>query len=275
MRKANGPTEIGEEGMSLNRRMVVSGLLAATAATVLPIRANAQQAAIARKSIEIAADGGNYEAYLASPTGGKGPGVIMVSTIFGVDQDTKDMCDDLAQRGCVALAPNFFWRDEDSGVLPEATGLKRALARSRRIDFAKTMDDLRRALTELKRQPSHNGKIAVLGFCFGGPYAWRSACDGLGVDAAVSFHGSFVSKFMKPADKPGCAVSFHYGDHDELAPPPELEAVKKVADATGSEFVIHPGADHGYMMRSSPLYQAEGARKSWDRALQMIDVLRA
>lgn len=259
--------------LKLNRRTIVGGIVATTAATALPLKAYAQQRGIIRKQIQVAADGGEFDAYLAAPETGKGPGVILVTHILGVDQDTKNMCDDLAQRGCVALAPNFFSRDQDSGVLVEAD-VKRGIARAMRIDFPKSMDHLRSGIAEVKRHPSSNGKVAVLGYCFGGPYAWRSACDGLGIDAAVSFHGTFVSKYMKPGDKPSCPVSFHYGDKDELAPPEEIAAVKKIADATGSEFVIHPGAGHAYMMPANSHYHADAARKSWDRALQIIDGLR-
>jgi carboxymethylenebutenolidase len=228
------------------------------------------------QQIEIEADDGRFDAYLAAPAEGKGPGVILVTHIYGVDRDTRDMCDDLARRGSVALAQNFFWRDEDSGVLEQSPeGGQRARARAMRIDFGRAMADLKRSIAALRRHPRCNGKIAVLGYCFGGAYVWRAACDGLGIDAGVSFHGTFVSKSMKPGDKPSCPVSFHYGDNDELAPPAELAAVNKTADATGAEFVIHAGAPHGFMMRSNPHhYHAEAAGKSWDRALQIIGTLQ-
>ena len=227
---------------------------------------------MAGKQIEIAIDGGKCDAYISAPGDGRGPGVILVSSIFGVDQGIKDACDDLAQRGCVALAQNFFWRDEDPGPL-KLEDFQRAIARVQRTDYPKSMDDLKRGIEEVRRHPNWNGKLAVLGYCFGGPHAWRAACDGLGVNAAVSFHGTFVSKYMKPGDRPGCPVSFHYGDKDELAPPPELEAVKKVADATGSGFVVHPGAGHGFMMRAHAPEDTEAKRKSWDSALHMIGAL--
>ncbi|HLI22698.1 MAG TPA: dienelactone hydrolase family protein [Stellaceae bacterium] len=232
---------------------------------------------MAGKEIAVAADGGSFDAYLAARAQGKGPGVVLVTHIYGVDRDTRAMCDDLAKHGSVALAQNFFWRDVDSGVLEQsAEGGRRARARAMRIDFAKAMGDLKCSIAELKRHPNCNGKIAVFGYCFGGAYVWRSACDGLGIDAGVSFHGTFVSKSMKPGDKPACPVSFHYGDRDELAPPEELAAVKKTADATGAEFVIHAGAPHGFMMPSNPHhYHAAAAAESWRRALQIIDTLRS
>ncbi|GCB45334.1 dienelactone hydrolase family protein [Streptomyces sp. NL15-2K] len=227
---------------------------------------------VIRKQVE--AEDGKFEAYLAATETGRGPGVVMVSSIFGIDQDLTNMLDDLANRDCVALAPNFFWRDQDSGVLalPET---QRAIDRAMRNDFTKTLSDLRRGIAEVRSHPNCNGKIAVFGFCFGGPFAWRAACDGLGIDAAVSFHGTYVSKAMRPGDQPKCPVSFHYGDKDDFAPPEELETVQKAADATGSEFVIHPGAGHAFTMPLNPHhYHAEASRKSWDRALQMLDALR-
>lgn len=212
---------------------------------------------------------------MAAPTSGTGPGVVMVSTIFGVDDNMKNLCDDVVGHGCVALAPNFFWRDKDPATLFLPMDMERAVARVMRFDFVAAMDDLRLAIAAVRRHPQCNGEVAVFGFCFGGPFAWRAACDGFGIAAGVSFHGTQVSRLMRPGDRPSCPVSFHYGDQDEFAPPEELAAVKKVADETGSEFVIHPGSGHGYMLRSDRgHYHPEAARKSWDRALQLVDALR-
>lgn len=222
--------------------------------------------------VAVAAADGPMDAYLAVSGAGKGPGVIVVSYIFGVDKDMKSFCDELAAVGCVALAPNLFWRDSDSGVLVEAE-VQRAIGRAMRVDFPKSMDDLRRAIEEVRRHPHCNGTVALLGFCFGGPYAWRAACDGLGLEASMSFHGTYVSKYMKPDDKPSCPVELHYGEHDHLAPAEELAAVKAVADATGSTFVVHPGAGHAYMVPGNSHYHAEAAGKSWDAALRLIKTL--
>lgn len=219
---------------------------------------------------------GVFDAYLTAPQEDNVPGVVLISTIFGIDEDMKDMCDDLGRRGCVAIVPNFFWRDQDSGPLGNPAHRQRAIDRAYRLDFPTSMEDLQHAIELLKRHPRCNGKVALLGFCFGGPHAWRAACDGLGIDASLSFHGSFVSKYMSPDDRPACLVSFHYGDHDNFAPAEELEAVRKVAEPVGAEFVIHPGAGHGYMLPSVVAhYDAPAANASWDRALQMIDALRS
>jgi carboxymethylenebutenolidase len=227
------------------------------------------------REIDIATDGGNMAAYVAAPGSGSGPAVVVISTIFGVDDNIKGLCDDLAREGCVALAPNLFWRDKDPATLALPLDMERAVARVMRFDFGAAMGDLRLAIEGARGQPECNGDVAVFGFCFGGPFAWRAACDGFGIVAGVSFHGTQVSRLMRPGDKPNCPVSFHYGDQDEFAPPEELAAVKKVADENGSEFVVHPGAGHGYMVRSDRgHYHPQAARESWDRALQLVHAHR-
>jgi len=173
-----------------------------------PIGLEEQLRAVEREQIKIEVADGQMEAYRAAPGKGKGPGVVVVTHVFGIDQDMKDVCDELAARGCVALAQNFFWRDPDPGVLVEAD-VPRAIARAMRIDFPKSMNELRHGIDEVRRHPNCNGKVILLGYCFGGPYAWRAACDGLGLDASVSFHGTYVSKYLKPGDKPGCPVARH------------------------------------------------------------------
>jgi len=239
-----------------------------------PIGLEEQLRAVEREQIKIEVADGQMEAYRAAPGKGKGPGVVVVTHVFGIDQDMKDVCDELAARGCVALAQNFFWRDPDPGVLVEAD-VPRAIARAMRIDFPKSMNELRHGIDEVRRHPDCNGKVILLGYCFGGPYAWRAACDGLGLDASVSFHGTYVSKHLKPGDKPGCPVEFHYGEHDHLAPAEELAAVKAVADANGCAFIVHPDAGHAYMMPANSHYHEGAARNSWDAALRLIQTLQA
>lgn len=230
---------------------------------------------ITRTEIEVETDHGVFDAYMTAVESGRGPGVLMVSTIFGLNQVLKDWSDELAIHGCVVIAPNLFSRDpEDRGVLALPHDTERAVARAMRLDFAKSMGDLRYAIATLKNHPNCNGKVVLLGFCLGGPYAWRAACDGLDIEAAVSFHGSFVSRYLKPDDKPACRVVFHYGDSDDLAPPPELAAVKAASDASGSEFIVYQGARHAFMVKADRQnYNPGAAMQSWGHTMNIIGKL--
>ena len=135
------------------------------------------------------ADGRAFDSYVAAPAAGKGAGVVIVSTISGVDSDMTHYADTLAAEGFVVSAPDMFCRDADPGALPwTAEGRKRAFARNDRCDLEQGMRDLSDVIADLKKHPRCNGKIAVMGFCFGSPFALLAATR-YGTDAGISFHG--------------------------------------------------------------------------------------
>src|SRR5258707_14173525 len=64
-------------------------------------------------------DGGEFAAYLALPSGGRGPGIVVLQEIFGVNKDMRAVCDWYAARGFVAICPDLFWRIEPGLELGE------------------------------------------------------------------------------------------------------------------------------------------------------------
>ena len=224
-----------------------------------------------------AADGGKFDSYVASPISGKGAGVVIVSTISGVDSDMTYYGDTLAAEGFVASAPDMFWRDADPGPLIwNEDGRKRAFARNKRYNLDLGMRDLADVIANLKKHPRCNGKIAVMGFCFGSPFALLSAAR-YATDAGISFHGSHVENHLDEADRVRCPLSFHYGDRDEVAP---MTAVERIREAFGrladAKVYVYPGAGHGFMtMTRGPGFIESVARSAWARALEVLRRLQA
>lgn len=222
-----------------------------------------------------AADGGTFESYFAAPRAGRGPGVVIVATILGIEQGIKKYADELARAGFAASAPNMFWRDEDSAALEaDEAGYGRAFARAGRSDIEQGMKDLADVIDDLKRRPQCDGRLAVMGFCFGGPYALLAAAR-LGIDAGISFHGSHVEDHLDEADAIRCPMSFHYGDRDEVAPMAEIARIEAAFDRlAGAELYIYPGAVHGYMLASRGAgYDEAAAKRSWERALRVLEAM--
>ena len=219
-----------------------------------------------------AADGGTFDSYFATPEAGAGPGVVIVATVVGVEPGIKDMAGDLARRGFAVSVPDMFWRDHDPGPIElDADGWKRAFARSGRSDIEQGMRDLADVIADLTARPECNGKMAVMGLCFGGPYAFLAAAR-LGTDAGISFHGSHVGNYLDEADGIRCPMSFHYGDRDQIAPMEEIEAIKAAFDRLdGAELYVYPGAQHGYMLPSrGDIYDEAATTASWERALATL-----
>ena len=68
-----------------------------------------------------AADGGSFSAYLAEPTTGPAPGVVVIQEIFGVNRVMRDISDWIARQGYVALCPDLFWRQEPGIQITDQT----------------------------------------------------------------------------------------------------------------------------------------------------------
>jgi carboxymethylenebutenolidase len=223
-----------------------------------------------------AADGGKFDSYVAAPESDKGAGVVIVSTISGVDSDMIYYADALAAEGFVASAPDMFWRDSDPGPLVwNDDGRKRAFARNDRYDLELGMKNLADVIADLKKHPRCNGKVAVMGFCFGGPFALLAAAR-YGTDAGISFHGSHVEKHLDEVNKVRCLLSFHYGDRDQVAPMAAIERIQ--AAFTGlpdAKVYVYPGAGHGFMtMTPGRGYMESAAHPAWARSLEVLRKLQ-
>ena len=229
------------------------------------------------QDIKIAAsEGGQIDTYLSLPGSGPAPAVIIVPHVFGVDPDTRKGADDLAARGFVVAAFDPFWRG-DSGPLPRTEdGQTRAAARAqpRGELIEQGVQDLADVMADLKSRPECNGRIAVIGLCYGGPYAILGPAR-LGCDAGLSFHGTKVEDYLDDLDKVHVPLSLHWGDQDHAAPPEALERIQAATrDMQNVDITIYPGVLHGYSSPSSEkAWNPEAAEDSWRRAEEIVGKL--
>jgi carboxymethylenebutenolidase len=113
-----------------------------------------------------------------------------------------------------------------------------------------------------------NGKLAILGFCFGGRYARLSAAR-LGIDAAASYHGTAMGQHVDEVGKITCPVSFHYGDADPVVPMDEVGAIQKAfAGRANADIQVYKGAGHNFAMPRQQSYHTAAARESRERVLR-------
>jgi carboxymethylenebutenolidase len=225
-----------------------------------------------------ASEGGNFDCYVATPSASaRAPALVVMSSVFGVDDDVRKICDDIAVAGFVAAAPDLFWRG-DAGPMDRSEdgqrrARERALDRDRLIELG--VADLADVAAHLRRRPDCNGRIAVAGLCYGGPYAilgqTRAGCD-----AGLSFHGTKVENYLADVGKIRGPLVLYWGDQDHAAPP---EALAKVRAATKGmrnvEIAIFPGVKHGYTARASTqAWNPDAAAKSWRRAIDVLKDMR-
>jgi len=118
-----------------------------------------------------------------------------------------------------------------------------------------------------------NGRTAILGFCFGGPFAVAGLAD-MGCDAGGSFHGSEFEDQLDNLAKVDGPLELHWGDADFALPPELLDRVRSVCrHNTNCNIVIYPGIRHGYTGRSSQAFDPAATENSVALTPKMLDRL--
>ncbi|KJZ37843.1 MULTISPECIES: dienelactone hydrolase family protein [Pseudomonas] len=210
--------------------------------------------------IEIDSADGKFGAYLAIPHTRKGPGIVLIQEIFGVNEHIRSVAEQYAADGYLVIAPDLFWR---SGARIELgydeTGWKRAVELMNATDVGKAQKDIELAIDALKAQPGLDGGIASIGYCFGGLLSYHTAANGL-VDVAIAYYGGGIQNQLDRADEIEVPLLMHFGEQDSHIP---LEAVEKIAERFDTndnvEIVVYPEAEHGFNCSHRDSYNQRAA----------------
>ena len=217
-----------------------------------------------------------FGAYLARPASGQGPGLMVLTEMFGVNGPMREVAESYARRGFAALVPNLFWRSENTGALAyEGPDRDIAWARLKAFDVDAAADDMRTAVAWLRGQPFCTGKVAALGFCAGGRMAFLAAARA-GVDGAVSLYGLGIARHVDEFGAVRCPVQLHYGLQDPHVPQQEIDTVARAAQGHPSiELHLYPDAGHSFANPVRPTYDAAAAQLAASRIDRLLGEMQA
>src|SRR5258706_13534654 len=220
-------------------------------------------------------EGSEFDCYKVTPrVGAKVQAIVLASAVHGVNEDQRAIADDFASHGYIALAPDLFWRTIRGPLARDDDGTKR---RSQpRLEKIRTGEaDLADPLAGLRRLPQSNGRAAVIGFCYGGPYAILGP-KRLGYDAGISCHGSQMLDYIGELEGLARPVCIIWGDADHQAPAEVLDTYRGAAARMKNlELHIFPGVLHGYMMPDNvKAFDRKTRDFSMGRALAILEALR-
>ena len=137
-----------------------------------------------------AADGHVCTGYVARPAGAARGTVIVIQEIFGVNPHIRAVVDGFAADGYVAIAPALFDRHQPGIELGYgANDIARGRDLKARSDTDKALADIRAARDAADPK---DGKIAVIGYCWGGFLTWMAACSLDGIGAAIGYYGGGI-----------------------------------------------------------------------------------
>jgi carboxymethylenebutenolidase len=206
--------------------------------------------------------------YLAVPEGeGPFPALVLIHEWWGLNDNIKSLADDFAEQGYVALAVDLY-----NGELAETPDQARVLATAVRENVEPAFANLEAATQYLAGLEIVDGeRLASVGWCFGGQWAYNMAVNNMNVDATVMYYGRFMPEddlSMMRADILG-----HFGEADTSIPIDTVrEFEAKLSTLEGDHAVfIYPNAGHAFANEDNEeAYNEEAAQLAWERTLEFL-----
>ncbi len=206
---------------------------------------------------------GKLRGYMVQPANAKGklPTVLVVHENRGLNPHIEDIARRLALDGFIAFAPDALFT---LGGYPGDEDKARELFG--KLDQIKIRADFITAASILKHLPEGNGKVGVVGFCYGGGIANYLATQLPDLAASVPFYGSQPN--AADAAKIKAPLLVHDAEKDEriMAGWPAYEAALKAAGVPYQHFV-YPNAQHGFNNDTTPRYDDVNAKLAWQRTV--------
>ena len=206
--------------------------------------------------------------YLSAPKGtGRHPAVMVIHENRGLNDHTREVARRFAAEGFTALAPDILSRKGGTGSMASPDAAREAIGT---IPAEQAIEDLKAGLAWLDAHPRvQRGKLATVGFCWGGARSFLLAADSDRLAAAVVFYGS-----APPPEKLAAVrvpVLGLYGETDERITS-QVPAVADTMKKAGKSFdyKIYPGAAHAFFNDTGERYNAEAAKDAWTRTLAFL-----
>ncbi len=252
--------------------LAVAGFTVHTlAAALIPAYALAEQVSFNDETIRATYLGfdspkgnGTGRGYLVRPREMDEPvgAVLVVHENRGLNPYVKDVARRVAKAGFVAFAPDAL---HSLGGYPGNDDEGRAMQRS--MDRGKIEQDFVAAARLLDVHELGNGKVGVVGFCFGGYISNMLAATIPDViDAAVPFYGTPPGEAVVEQVRGPMMLQFAELDKRVNDSWPAYEAILKAKNVEYEAFV-YPGVNHGFHNDSTGRYDAEAAELAWSRTV--------
>jgi carboxymethylenebutenolidase len=198
--------------------------------------------------VTISTPDGAMGGYLARPSAGRGPGLVVIQEIFGVNKVMRDLADGFAARGYFALVPDLFWRIQPGVQLTDQTKEEwdQAFALMNKFDPHGGVTHIQSSIDYLRKHAGCTGKVGDVGYCLGGLLAYLTAAR-TNSDASAGYYGVNIQKFLDESKNIKKPLMLHIAGKDSFTPP---AAQKEIIDGlkANPHVTIHtyPEMDHAF-----------------------------
>lgn len=217
------------------------------------------------ETLDLNPQAGATSAHVTLPSDGNSTpaAVLLIQEWWGVNDHIRDIAGRYASEGYLCIAPDLYrgkvTRDPD-----EASKLMHALA------IEDGIATIRSAMEETKRKYNVS-RMGITGYCMGGTFALRAACELPELDASAPFYGDIPEEEVLSRLK--VPTLFIAGERDQWISPEKVEGLKAAARKYNLPVeVVSYDADHAFFNDTRPeVYNREAAADAWRRVLSLFD----
>jgi len=212
------------------------------------------------ESLNIATSNGPTTAYVARPREGVNAAVILIQEWWGINEHICDLAGRYADEGYLCIAPDLY-RGRLAKDAEEASALMHALT------IEDGMETISRSLATAE-ETYEIQQFAITGYCMGGTFALRAACEIPELKAAAPFYGDIPEEdVLKNLKVPTLFIA---GKRDAWINEEKVDGLKEIASKYNLPAeVISYDADHAFFNDTRPeVYNAEAAADAWRRVLE-------
>lgn len=204
-------------------------------------------------------------------TGNKGknlPGVLVLPAWKGIDDEAKNAAEALAKQGYIAFVADIY----GEGNIPADNAAAAKAAGKYRQDYAAYQKRIALALDQLKQAGADPGKIAVIGYCFGGTGALETARGGLPVKGVVSIHGGLGKDSTRTNGPLPVKILVENPAEDQGVTPQILSNLTKEMNEGKADWQIitYAYSKHTFTDPKSPDYNEVMAKRAWQHTLMFL-----
>jgi carboxymethylenebutenolidase len=224
------------------------------------------------QTIEIPTEGGQFSAYVTWPATTPAPALVVLHEVFGVNEDIRQTCRELAQEGFIALAPELFWRQERGVDLSTWSDeeWRKGLALYTAYDRDTGVRDVLATIKAARELTGATGKVGVMGFCLGGLMAFLTAARH-DVDAIVAYHGGDTERYLSEAQAIRAPLLMHLAEEDEyISKDAQAQIKAALATVPGAVVYSYPGQNHAFARHTGLHYNAAAAALANGRTVAFL-----
>jgi carboxymethylenebutenolidase len=209
-----------------------------------------------------AADGHRFTAYRAEPTTANKGSVVVVQEVFGVNAHIRSVCDRFAALGYRAIAPALFDRLRPGVELDyDEAGVAEGRALVVELGWDRPLRDIEATARALRA----DGRVGVVGYCWGGSVTFLAGCR-LSVACAAVYYGRHIVDFL--TETPACPMVMHFGAEDALIPHENIAKVRAAYPAV--PVYVYEGAGHGFNCDRRADFRDAAAGTALERTLALF-----